>query len=600
MSRGHAAAFPAFDPTAAADAIDPLRFDVPLTVGRRTRSTVNLTRLSRPRLARAFAGALRDDLIAPGTACSVRTVAHRVRELLRFWQFLDETGELVETVEEIGPDLIDRYERWLAHTKCGGDINRRHYLARPIALLRRIEEHRPGTLRHQTVDRLAYLSLEPWVRSIPRDAYDGARTEMIRRAAREQVQEAASRIVLQGVPPVPEGLLPVVAERYAKVMIEVDQRGWLHSKDPVFDSLRQRALYWGAGPFRWEDIHGRFYLNIVDVVGFIALLALETGLETECLTRLKADCLKNPGKGTVEIEYYKLRARGAEWKRLRVRDGGTSTPGGLIRLALRLTERARGHKGTDLLWVFGCVFGLVAGLNHGSFAARYFVRKHKLKGDDGSPLQLELSRLRKTQKAEWYLKTNGQLDRFAIGHTPEVAANHYADIPALRHLHEQTVADAFQDALDDALAPRLVTPDEEAAIRADPAGAALPGVTPAETPAFLDGAQDLWLASCGGFYASPFGSAGQPCPVPFWGCLECRNAVITAAKLPALVAFLEFMALQREALSEADWAAKFGRAHRRIAQQILPAFPESTVVQARAIAAERTDLLYLPPEADAR
>ncbi len=40
---------------------------------------------------------------------------------------------------------------------------------------------------------------------------------------------------------------------------------------------------------------------------------------------------------------------------------------------------------------------------------------------------------------------------------------------------------------------------------------------------------------------------------------------------------------------------KFGRAHARIAGQVLPAFPESMIAAARREAEEHT--LYLPPEA---
>jgi hypothetical protein len=135
-------------------------------------------------------------------------------------------------------------------------------------------------------------------------------------------------------------------------------------------------------------------------------------------------------------------------------------------------------------------------------------------------------------------------------------------------------------------------------MRKAPAKADLP-VPPVEVIAFLDGAQDLWLASCGGFYASPFGTKGQPCPVPFWGCLDCGNAVITSRKLPALIAFLTFMVARRETLQAADWAAKFGRAHRRIAEQILPAFPAAVVAAARTVAESQAGLLHLPPEASA-
>jgi hypothetical protein len=64
----------------------------------------------------------------------------------------------------------------------------------------------------------------------------------------------------------------------------------------------------------------------------------------------------------------------------------------------------------------------------------------------------------------------------------------------------------------------------------------------------LDGEQDVWLAACAGFHSSPFAEAGSPCAQPFWGCLDCPNAVITARKLPAILAFLAFVEEQRPSL----------------------------------------------------
>jgi hypothetical protein len=582
--------------------IGTLRFVVPLAGEFAERAvTVDLSQWSRPKLARAFAKALRDDLLAPGTLATMPMVRTRLAELNRFWRFLDESAEACDGIEAVSADLLDRYEVWLRDNVGGGDLNRRHLLARPIALLRLIELDKPGTLQPATVERLGYLSLAPFERSVPRDAYSGAVTASIRRAAREQVLGAARRIALRDdLPPVPDGIHPKVQARYARLLADIDRRGIVPVLDPVYSRLTQMALRLEpALNLHFEEMHGRFHLTVVDVVGFLILLSLETGIEIECLKRLKADCLRNPAKGSVDIEYLKRRARGAEWKRLRVRDGGSGTPGGLVRLALKLTERARRHRSSDALWVYVTVFGLAEGVK-GNLAAGYFVRAHKLVDDAGQPLRLELSRLRKTYKAEWYVKTGGQMEDFAVGHSVEVAANHYADIPALKHLHEQTVATALQDALDVALKPTLVLPDAEDAIRADPSSHTDLPVPPAEAIAFLDGAQDLWLVSCGGFYDSPFGCKGRACPVPFWGCLECKNAVITSRKLPALIAFQTFMIAQREQLSAGDWAAKFAGAHRRIAEQILPAFPEAQVAAARAIAATRQDILYLPPEAGAR
>ena len=119
--------------------------------------------------------------------------------------------------------------------------------------------------------------------------------------------------------------------------------------------------------------------------------------------------------------------------------------------------------------------------------------------------------------------------------------------------------------------------------------------------ALFSGEQDVWLASCGGYYYnSPFGAEGDACPSPFWGCLECSNAVITARRLPALLSFLSFIRGQRQVLSEHDWITKFGGfRERRIADQILPRFNDAEIEQARQIAASGLALLYLPPEARA-
>src|SRR3546814_16356848 len=59
------------------------------------------------------------------------------------------------------------------------------------------------------------------------------------------------------------------------------------------------------------------------------------------LKTLTVDCLTNLHAGTVELRYLKRRARGAEHKSMRVRDGGGGTPGGLIRRLIEVTAPAR-------------------------------------------------------------------------------------------------------------------------------------------------------------------------------------------------------------------------------------------------------------------
>jgi hypothetical protein len=73
--------------------------------------------------------------------------------------------------------------------------------------------------------------------------------------------------------------------------------------------------------------------------------------------------------------------------------------------------------------------------------------------------------------------------------------------------------------------------------------------------------------------------------------------VITARKLPAILAFLAFIEAEREGLTASDWRAKFGHIHARITKQVLPTFSEAVIAEARVALGTAPPLVYLPPEA---
>ena len=157
------------------------------------------------------------------------------------------------------------------------------------------------------------------------------------------------------------------------------------------------------------------------------------------------------------------------------------------------------------------------------------------------------------------------------------------------------IAQALEDALRQTSA-HILLPAEEERLRGDPARTSSSlSVEPEQVEALLEGAQDVWVAGCANFYASPFGKPGLACPVPVWGCLECPNAVITSRHLPTILLFLNRMVAERERLEEQAWAAQFGRAYARIVRQILPAFPSEVVTAARAMLEATTPVLALPP-----
>jgi hypothetical protein len=584
----------------AATAIASLRFAVTLA----DRSiTIDLTMLSgRRALAQALAGALWRACQVGGPAGSISTAAAYANALKLYWRYLDSAKPGIARLSDVSAACIDGFDAWMEESGLHPN-HRLHRMSKVLNLFRLAEAAEPDCLRPDASRRLMYTSDRPGVRNRPRDAYSDDVATALRNAARADLTTVVGRFAEADCIPTLEEVdrSNALSVAHNRAMAVIDAEGVIGHRHPVFKRLYTLRRESGLPNDRLiHDLHGRRHLLAADLVPLMVLLSLDTGLEIEAIKDLRSDCLKNPAGGYVEIEYCKRRARGAEWKRLRVRDGASSTPGGLIRKVLQWTAPARGRLAAGTLWAHFAWGRLTPRVLATKELVASWTERHGIRDEQGKPLRLNLTRLRKTHKAAWYRRTGGQLDRFAVGHSVAVAANHYADIPALRHIHEATIADAMTDALDAALRPCVLSSEEEAAIRADPDKAVgLPVSGRAALNELFSGEQDVWLASCGGFYKSPFATEEDACSSPFWGCLECSNAVITARKLPALLSFLSFIRVQRQSLSEADWITKFGRVHRRIADQILPRFSAVEIEQARHIAASDPTLIYLPPEAGA-
>jgi hypothetical protein len=541
-------------------------------------------------LAIAFAGALRRSAALGGPIGAASVIKQYVNAYRLFFAWLGDEALNVASVGDLRAVHIDGFASVLEQRGMGA-IHRHITVGKIINTLRAIEADRPDRIAPDLHERLRYTLATSAGRSTPRDAYSPFVARALRDAARADVEAMFRRL---GADDRTDGGDPVIARARADVEAIIARHGAI-----LTDRVEVRRLYFmrlrRGLPFSTliDDLHGRYHLLARDLPALLVLLTLDTGLEPECLKALTVDCLTNPHAGTVELRYLKRRARGAEHKSMRVRDGGGGTPGGLIRRLIDVTATARRYLTDDCLWAYHNAGGLRTGVAHPTERIAAWVAQHAIVDDDGKPLHLLLSRLRKTHKALWYTKTEGHMARFAVGHSREVAARHYADLPSLRPLHEAAIADAFREAVAAAM-PTVLPPTAEQALRAAPEQAA-PLMQPDTVGPLLDGEQDVWLAACAGFHSSPFAEPGSPCAQPFWGCLDCPNAVITARKLPAILAFLAFVEEQRRSLPASDWAAKFGRVHARITAQVLPAFSDAVIADARRqMASER---LYLPPEA---
>ena len=347
-------------------------------------------------------------------------------------------------------------------------------------------------------------------------------------------------------------------------------------------------------------------MTLPDAVYFIIAVALRVEIPIECLRTLRRGCMKNPARGYVSIEYVK--GRGGirpKIKRERVRDGGINTPGGLIRLALELSEpsaermRARNDPDADYLWV-GFVERGEPSWRRFRLCTNNFKRaigNLDLVDDEGRRIDMIApSRLRKTVKRDNYLRHAGHLRRFASDNSRPVAARHYAAVDGLREQHARSVAVAETQLFEMAMVPLVLPPAEEA-------GALVSGLSIGDreldasaVASLVSGEADTFLGICSGFWSSPMRRNGDnSCAIAFTGCLHCPNAVFTARKLPALLTYLAWLDERRDLMTEAEWHERHGAEHDRIAVQIIPMFDASEIDQARAVVGSTVAAPILPP-----
>lgn len=536
MTRGHKVRFgaggSAAEPPGPVPAIGPVVFTV---VFGGTAVTVDLSDLPCPRLVRPLAAALAS---IGGDDGPVRTLDPDFRQMIRHLRAFacfaaGRLGTGDARLGDVSPPLLEDFEAGLIgrYGTSGSQVHR--FMATVIRLLKLAEQADPGVLTAPVQARLSYSTSLPSRRGRPLNAYPMPVLEAIQRAALADARAIRER---------------ADAERAAGA----------------------------AAP-----------LTPAQAVPLLVGLICLTGLEPECAKGLRSGCLSSPSSsGFVSLSYTKKRAHARASKTMRVRAGGIATPAGLIRLVARLTEPARLAAGSDALWVGAGGSGLRAWFDTGyelTSQLRAWASRHGLDQLDdhgGGTVRLDLRRIRKSVRSRRYLQTGGVLDDFAAGHTKAVAAAHYADIGAHDALHDQAVEDGLRQALAVAL-PAPVTATAVGEPLGVPGQDSLP-LTPAQHRAAASADQDVFLASCADFHASPFARrAGEGCPVAAWGCLECPNAVFTERHLPSLTAFAAFLADQREELDGPQWQARYGIAHHRLTAGIFPAFSPAQHAAAR-------------------
>lgn len=579
--------------------IGTLRFEHSFPDGRRFRCDMTGTLV--PRLVAPLVGAhyaLLNQPSGPSSPGAAKKYAISIRSLVTQLEQIDRG---LTDISDLEGHHLDRFEALLREAFKPDSQEPYQKVLRIVLLLRKVRELGLAALQPTLIERLGYVANGGAGTSVPLDAFSEYIQKQLRRACRVEIQRTVRRLTSEADARLAGGRDPRVGgwSNPDDVLWEINRVGTL-SQATLHEHLSVRE----AALLGLRELHRTMYPTQRDLVPFVILLMLEMDIEPECLRELRTDCLQNAAEGRVDVERFKRRARDSEHKTVRVRDQGSTSPGGLIRMVLTLTRKLRTHYPSERLWIcFDPIKMRIcdAKLQRQSAELDFidqFIAEHEIVDDEGKSFRLDdLRRLRKSYKQSRYRESGGQLSALA-GHSADVAASHYADIPALRDTHEQTVEIGAWGALRPALdAVTVIPPDAEAAWGGDAARVALElGVTEAVAAALLAGDNDSYTAACAAFYDSPWAEPGQACPVPTWGCLLCRNAVITSRKLPNILLLLKHTLEQREALEENEWALKWGEIYLAIVVGILPQFPQGVISEAQAIAESGGAALLLPPE----
>lgn len=559
----------------------------------------DFTGLPCPRLVRALARALCEVCGEDGarrTVTGIRPFIQAVGDFAAFTGAAETIrGERFD-LEDLEPELLDAFEDKLVSDFGRGSSRPPDEMAALVRLLRLAAGTHPGALDAAMLTRITYGMASPteYVKK-PLDAYPMRLFEEIREAALADVRAIRDRI-LAGEAKAKTGTDPDVGgwHKLENVLWYIDRHG------PIGPEHPEVKRWNGRGGTRALNAH--LFLNRHDMLAFVTALICLTGLEPECAKKLRADCLVSPARGYVSVAYVKRRAGGDIAKSIRVTDGGAlHHPGGLLRLAQRLTQRGRAILGSEALWVEVGHHGQLhepfrpSGSPDFYWQVPIFLKRHGLaeRADrGGGTIRFDMRRLRKTYKSEQYHRAAGILPDFAVGHSEQTAAAHYADIDAHRELHETAIENGLREALEVALPAPVVIDDDGR--RLDDGDQDL---SRAEVEQVLSGQVDVWLASCRGFYTSPFARReGEACPVAVWGCLECSNAVFSTRTLPGVLSFLSFCQKERDEMPANEWEARYGRAWQRIVHGIRPRFTDEQVRTAQAIAEGAGPALFLPAQ----
>jgi len=315
------------------------------------------------------------------------------------------------------------------------------------------------------------------------------------------------------------------------------------------------------------------------LVVHLLALAYRTGANTTPLLEMTRDCLKpHPFMPNMMLlELFKRRGNTTHLKSLRFsrdeeRPVQIPMDGvALLRKALAMTEPladATPDKLQEYVWPYVVERGAVAGKltrlsNNGLYrGTQSLINRHRLKGDDGEPLRVSTSRLRKTMEMRlWHLSGGDIIATAALmGQAPQVADNHYLACTNEMRENATFVGEALPD---------IYRNGEQG----DANGKVIPIFQVDRTP----------VGRCKDAYnGDKAPKDGTPCD-DFFACFGCRSYAIVGSPedLHRLFSFYWFLNREKENARSNDWREQFHNTMRLIDAFTLDKFDNAMVLAAK-------------------
>ncbi|MGW7522668.1 hypothetical protein [Streptomyces sp. NPDC054783] len=264
----------------------------------------------------------------------------------------------------------------------------------------------------------------------------------------------------------------------------------------------------------------------------------------------------------------------------------------------RLMGRSRTFSGTGSVWSIwagngrGAVRHAATGGHIGPFDAELarklklgaWAERHGLVGDDGAPLQMMVTRIKKTVEVRTAKQVGGHLPSARVTNTADTSFTHY-----LRA--DPFVAEWAADVLTEA-----ITDAEESAraVVVRLGGGSVAAVPTRVRGQAAAGELDTLACACTDIEHGPDGGR---CRQSFLTCFRCPNSLVMERHLPALLALAEALREDLQRRDAEQWTARYGATWQILTRDILPRFsPAQRTAAQQAQPHLMLDLLDGPKE----